>query len=102
MLKGRNFHARDEDSRRGVAIVSDKLVNNMFRGDANAALGQEVVVYIGQNIYEFTVIGVYEYEMTVFNMTNAAERDISTQLYIPIATAKKLVGSPATATATSR
>ncbi|MDR0219980.1 MAG: ABC transporter permease, partial [Lachnospiraceae bacterium] len=92
MLKGRNFHARDEESRRGVAIVSNKLVNNMFRGDANAALGQELVVYIGQNIYEFTIVGVYEYEVTVFNMTNASERDISTQVYIPIATAKKLVG----------
>jgi putative ABC transport system permease protein len=93
MLKGRNFLDRDEENRRNVAIVSDKLVNNMFGGDTNEALGQELVVYVGKEIYVFNIIGVYKYEASVFNMSNAAEKDINTDLYIPLATAKKLAGA---------
>lgn len=93
MLKGRNFLARDLDRNRNVAIVSDRLVNNMFGGDINKALGEEVVVYMGKEILVFVIIGVYEYEMSIYNMSNASEKDLSTSLFIPVTTAKKIAGA---------
>lgn len=93
MLKGRNFLARDVDRSRNVAIVSDRLVNNMFGGDTNKALGQEVVIYAGKDILVFNIIGVYQYEMSIYNMSNASERDTTTAIYIPVTTAKKIAGA---------
>ncbi|MCL2719084.1 MAG: ABC transporter permease [Lachnospiraceae bacterium] len=93
MLKGRNFQDRDIDRNRNVAIVSDRLVNNMFGGDTNKALGEEIVVYIGREIYDFIIIGVYEFEMSIYNMSSASERDLTTSLFIPMTTAKKLAGA---------
>lgn len=92
LVAGRNLLERDIDRARNVAIVSDKLVNNMFGGDVNAALGQEVVVYTNQSgIYSFTVVGVYKYETnSMMGASNASEKDISTNLFIPISTAKRL------------
>ena len=93
IIRGRNFHERDIERGRNVAIVSDRLVNNMYGGDLSSAIGQEVVVYTASEIYSFTVIGVYEYEMTVFNFSMAADKDISTALYIPVTTAKRLINA---------
>ena len=93
IIRGRNFQDRDMERGRSVAIVSDKLVNNMYDGDLNAAIGQEVVVYAAAEIYSFIIIGVYEYEMTVFNFSMAADKDISTSLFIPVTTAKRLTNA---------
>lgn len=96
VIAGRNFLDRDIERARHVAIVSDKLVNNMFGGDVNAALGQEVVVYTNSYdntsaIYSFTVIGVYKYENnSMMGAGSTGEKDITTSLYIPISTAKRL------------
>lgn len=92
LVAGRNIMARDMERARHVAIVSDKLVNNMFGGDINGALGQEVVVYTSQSgIYSFTVVGVYRYENSGgMGASTASEKDISTNLFIPISTAKRL------------
>ena len=93
LLQGRHFAERDMVGTRNVAIVSDKLVDNMFRGNMRDALGQEIKVYVGSEIYVFSIIGVYEYEQTMMNMSFAADKDVSTALYIPITTAKRLSGA---------
>ncbi len=90
MVRGRSFLDKDLDGYRNVAIVSDKLVNNLFRGDPKAALGQEVVVHLQNEIVSFAIIGVYQYEQNMMNFSMASEKDISTALYIPVTTAKKL------------
>jgi putative ABC transport system permease protein len=93
MLRGRNFLARDIERSRNVAIVSDRLVNNMFGGDMTKALGQEVVIYIGKEILVFNIIGVYQFEMSIYNMSSASERDTTTSVFVPVTTAKKIAGS---------
>ncbi|MCL2050725.1 MAG: ABC transporter permease [Lachnospiraceae bacterium] len=93
MARGRNFIDRDILRGRNVAIVSDRLVNNMFGGDTNKALGEEIVVYVGNEILVFIIVGVYEYEMSIYNMSNASERDLNTSLFIPVTTAKKIANA---------
>lgn len=95
LLKGRELLDRDVEGKRNVAIVSDKLVNNLYNGDANAALGQELLVYVDKEILAFSIIGVYEYEASAMSFSTASEKDINTSLYIPISTAKKLSGADA-------
>ncbi|MBQ7661448.1 MAG: ABC transporter permease, partial [Clostridia bacterium] len=93
ILKGRGITAEDSDGNKMNALVSDKLVDNMFGGDRQAALGEEVVTYIGQNIYTFRIIGVYKYEASAMSFSTSADEDVQTAMYIPVTTAKKLTGA---------
>lgn len=93
LLKGRGIDSDDIADNSMCAVVSDKLVRNMFDGDVQAALGREIAVYTSFDIYSFRIVGVYAYEQTMFNMSFAAEEDISTDVYIPLSTAKKLAGA---------
>ncbi|MDL2235365.1 ABC transporter permease [Christensenellaceae bacterium OttesenSCG-928-L17] len=90
LQQGRNIMERDLDGARNVAIVSDKLVEKLFAGNARAALGEEIKVTVNGQIYAFNIVGVYKYEQSMMNMSFAAEEDLSTAVYIPITTAKRL------------
>ncbi|MBQ4599720.1 MAG: ABC transporter permease [Clostridia bacterium] len=93
LLRGRQINAEDIDSNRMNAVVSDKLVGKMFGGDEQAALGSEIVVYTSFEIYTFRIVGVYEYEQTIMNLSMSADEDVQTDVYIPLSTAKKLAGA---------
>lgn len=93
MLAGTTITESDIDSHKMKAVVSDKLVNNLFDGNVQAALGKKISVYTDFEIYTFTVVGVYKYEQNMMNMSFAAEEDISTSAYIPISVAQKLSGA---------
>ena len=95
MLEGRFIDERDTKGIKNVAVVSDKLVNNMF-APGESPLGQEVKVYLGKDIYTFTIIGVYEYKqdaLTSMMGAMASDQDLSTGLYIPITTQWKLTNA---------
>ena len=90
MLSGRFISDKDIKGIKKTAVVSDKLVNNMFKGKTNP-LGKEIKVYIQDNIETYVIVGVYEYEPPSFlegGGTASKEKDIQSNLYIPITTAK--------------
>ncbi len=97
VIKGRGLLNRDIEGRRNVALVSDKLVNNLYNGDINLALGQELIVYVNNEILAFNIIGIYQHEISPMEMgfTSSSEKDINTSLFIPVSTAKKLIGAEA-------
>ncbi len=88
MAAGRQLSARDYEGNRKVALVSDKLVSNMFAGDAGQAVGSQLEVKIGSDYYTYTIVGVYEYQQTAMNFSLSSEKDITTALYIPIGAAQ--------------
>lgn len=88
ILAGRLFTNTELDEGRQVAVVSDKLVNNLFGGDAQAALGQTVEVQVEESFVSYTVVGVYEYIQNMMMGLGTAEKDLSTTLYIPLLEAK--------------
>lgn len=88
MLAGRSLTDRDQTEARKVVLVSDKMVESMFEGDNNAALGNKVEVTIGERFYIYTIVGIYEYEESAI-FTSDSEQDITTDLYLPLKTAKK-------------
>lgn len=93
IIRGQGIAADNIDGNEMCAVVSDKLVEKMFGGDQMAALGNEISVYTSFEIYKFRIVGVYEYEQSIMNMSMLADEDVSTDVYIPISTAKKLAGA---------
>lgn len=87
MLGGRSLTDRDQKEAKKVALVSDKLVESMFEGDNNTALGNTVEVTIGERFYVYTIVGIYEYEESSI-FTSNSEEDVTTDLYLPLQTAK--------------
>lgn len=94
IVAGRFLSESDVKGFRSVAVVSDHLVANMFGGDPRAALQQEVRVYLGSQIHTFSIVGVYEFEQSALTVSQVPEKEISTSLYVPVTTAKRLTGGP--------
>ena len=95
MLCGRFIGDKDNKGVKNVAVVSDRLVNNMF-GQGQNPLGKEIKVNCGKEQYTFTIIGVYQYEqnaMMAMMGAAASDADITTDLFIPIQTEWKLTGT---------
>lgn len=90
VYEGRFFSEREMNDAGRVALISDKAVNNMFGGDTGEALGSIVQVNAGDKYYEFTVVGIYEYEASSFGFSGSSEKDITTTMYIPLRTAMEL------------
>ena len=82
ILQGNNLSAKALDGGKGVAVVSDYFVNNLYDGDKSAAIGQTVEVTIGQRFYDYTIVGVYEYSST--GIESESEEDVTTTMYVPL------------------
>jgi putative ABC transport system permease protein len=86
--KGRFLQDRDISGNRRVAVVSDKLVSNMFGSDVDP-LGQKINVNTENGIESFTIVGVYKYLQQSFGGEAVAEKDIRTNLYVPVSVVKE-------------
>ncbi len=93
ILVGRNITQTDLDSNRNVVVVSDKFVDNMFDGNDQEAIGEQIDIYIQDDILTFSIIGVYEYVSSGFSNYTGSEQDMSTNAYIPLTTAKEITGA---------
>ena len=88
---GRIFQKNELGSDSCVCIVSDKLVNNLFDGDVNKALGQKITFPVSmdedgnETTAEYTIIGVYTMNMSYYGFDGGvnSEKDIYTTVYIP-------------------
>lgn len=89
MISGRFITDKDIKGMKKSVIVSDKLVSNIFKGKSDP-LGKEIKVYAQDDIETYVIVGVYKYETSSFfgGGTMAAEKDIQTNVYIPVTTAK--------------
>ncbi len=94
MLAGRVFRTQDYEGARKVAVVSDRLVENMFQGSTEAALGQTLEVALGESVESFAIVGVYRYQPQglFLGTTPTATKDTVTDLYLPIYTEQQLSG----------
>lgn len=88
ILAGSMLGDKALDGGKGVAVVSDKLVDKLFHGDMEEALGQKIEIIIGQKFYNFTIVGVYKY--AVDGMLMAAFDDPVTDVYVPLKTVERL------------
>ncbi|MCD7725556.1 MAG: ABC transporter permease [Clostridiales bacterium] len=90
ILSGRFFREREFDDGSMVALISDLAVDNLFDGDDEEAVGSQIQVNIGDKYYNFTVIGIYEYDQSSAGFSSTSTKDTTTTLYMPLKTAKEL------------
>lgn len=86
LLAGRHLTEADSEGTKSVIMVSDKVVENIFDGDNQAALNQKINIDIDNVYYSFYIVGVYEYEESSFS--SDSDEDVTTSAYIPITTGK--------------
>ena len=87
LLWGNTLSKKALDGGKAVAVVSDYLVNNLFDGDNEAAIGQTVEVVVGRNFYYYTIVGVYEYSSS--SLQSESDEDVSTAMYVPLLSVQK-------------
>ncbi|MFV0413454.1 MAG: ABC transporter permease [Oscillospiraceae bacterium] len=86
---GRFLNKRDNDGAKKVAMVSNKLAENMF-GSQNP-LGQQITIAVGEHVGLYTIVGVYEYEASsMMGGQTVSDQDLSTPVYIPLSTAQQI------------
>lgn len=90
MLEGRFLNAKDVNASRKAAVVSDKVVNNIFKGKTDP-LGKEINIYKDDGVDSYTIIGVYKYEQNAFGGggQTTSDQDLSTTMYIPVTVAQQ-------------
>lgn len=62
ILSGRFINDLDVSSNRGVIIISDKVVEKIFNGKYNEALGAEISVDTTSGVKYYIVVGIYKFE----------------------------------------
>ena len=86
ILQGRFVTQKDMDSKKKLAVVSDKFIQNMYQGQT--PIGKEIAIPINKETNYFTIIGVYEYKVQGKNGGAGTDRDLSTPVFLPISTVK--------------
>lgn len=88
LLAGRYIKQEDLDGIKKVMMVSDKLVENLFDGDNDAALWQKISVNLNNSYTDYYIVGVYKYE-SAGSLSDSSEEDVTTSAYIPLTTGKE-------------
>ena len=85
MYAGRNLTKQDNKTKKNVCIVADTMAKQYF-GDENP-IGEQIT-YAGSdgNLYNFTIVGIYEYNAALFGKVDTSVPEI------PIQTCFKLMG----------
>ena len=90
---------QDSDGERQVALVSDRFLKDAFGGSISPinAIGQKFQLKANGSLYDFYIIGVYHYdeeEDGSISLTSSSD-EVTTTLYMPLQTAKKLAKAEA-------
>lgn len=94
IVAGRIFTEREQGEQSYYCVVSDKLVNNLFGGSTDKALGQKITIPVNiddagnSQTADYTIVGVYQYDMSDNYQLSSSEKDIQTAVYVPYLNAK--------------
>ena len=86
MVAGRDFIDQDYVDGRRTCIVSDYLVEKLFKSNKEA-LGEKLEVEVNGNYYDYYIVGIYKYNNDTFQSMYGVS-DVSTTMYIPYLTGK--------------
>ena len=95
--EGRMFNSSDFANQRNVCLVDNKIVNALFDGNPEKAIGKEVEFDLEDTRPTvFTIIGVYEASQSTASanpFSSMMEAFMGARVYMPLNTAKQLDGS---------
>lgn len=89
IVAGRTFTDRDQEESRKVVLVADDLVDTMFGGQYFDAIGEVIDVFINNRYYQYTIIGVYEYEESSSIAATSDSTELPTTVYLPLYAARE-------------
>ena len=89
LLGGRFFSDREVNAMSKVVVISSSAVDNMFDGDVDKAIGQDIEISVNDIYDTYHVVGVYKRQSSVMDFQMAG-KNITTDAYIPLPTAKKM------------
>lgn len=90
IVAGHDLGNKAFDGAKGVCIISDVAAKKLFK-EVNEALEKRIQVVIGKKFYEYTVVGVYEFDSdTILGM---ADEEPTTDLVVPIKNVQKATHS---------
>lgn len=84
MLSGSFLTDEDEEKSKEVAVISDKVVEDIFNDKIEDALGSEIEVDTGGSLRVYRVIGIYKYEPMSMGVFGGESENDPTSLYIPL------------------
>lgn len=93
IISGRLLTERDQSEGRKVVLVADDLVDTMFGGDYDNAIGESIDVFINNRYYQYTIIGIYEYESDHTIAATSESTELPTTVYLPLYAAKEDIRS---------
>lgn len=85
LTQGNIFTGQDQQNGKRVALVSDRYAQKIF--GSLPAVGKTTEIMADNKYYTYTIVGVYEYHPSAYEKSTVSEKDLSTNLYIPIKTA---------------
>ncbi|MDR3125539.1 MAG: ABC transporter permease [Candidatus Nomurabacteria bacterium] len=88
LKSGRFLSDRDDLEQRRACVVSDKLAERIF-GSASP-LAERITMALEKGAETCTIVGVYEYQASLFAAAGVSDDDIVTTVYIPLETASKI------------
>ncbi|MCL2840198.1 MAG: ABC transporter permease [Defluviitaleaceae bacterium] len=87
LISGRWITTEDLEANAMTAVVSDRLVSQMFPQGTHP-IGQQVRVFMPSSIEIYTIVGVYRHVENAFMGMMMAADEIPTNFYIPLTTAR--------------
>lgn len=97
MHAGRSLTAADNRGQKKVCLIADTMAERYFDGEN--PIGEKISVTASDgSIYDFVIVGVYEYNQALFGKvdTTVPEKDRVTELMIPLQTCFKMQGTEQT------
>lgn len=93
VIKGRYISDKDVTKRGKVCVISDKQAIKLY-GSLDNAIGQTLSIDMNNQSYDFTVVGIYEYQLTgmMSAMVNMMGEDWNNEVYIPYTTMAEIQG----------
>lgn len=89
IISGRTLTERDQSDARKVVLVADDLADTMFAGNYDSAIGESIDVFINNRYYQYTIVGVYEYESDTAISAASESTELPTTIYLPLYAAKE-------------
>ena len=87
IVAGTMFSALDYENQNMVCLVESGLVDDLFEGDAYAAVGNEIEVGLEESNITLTIVGVYESESASGMSTMSLFGFGGSTIYLPLRTA---------------
>ena len=84
---------KNTDGERKIAVVADTFIENVLNLKPRDAVGTEFKVTVNDVPYTFFIAGVYEYESETASTDENSTKSETTDMYIPIETARVISGS---------